>query len=27
MRRYATDLEAIIRAYPHQWFCFRRLWP
>lgn len=27
LRRYAADLEAIIRAYPHQWFCFRKLWP
>jgi len=23
---FATELEAAIRARPHQWFCFRKLW-
>jgi len=23
----ATDLEAAIRREPHQWFCFRQIWP
>lgn len=23
----ATELEAIIREYPHQWFAFREVWP
>lgn len=27
MRRVAGELEAAIRRRPHQWFCFRRLWP
>lgn len=27
LHRYAADLEAVIRAYPYQWFCFRKLWP
>jgi KDO2-lipid IV(A) lauroyltransferase len=25
--RFTADLEAVIRRQPHQWFCFRRLWP
>jgi KDO2-lipid IV(A) lauroyltransferase len=25
--RIVTALEAVIRRAPHQWFCFRRLWP
>lgn len=25
--RVVAVLEAIIRSVPHQWFCFRRLWP
>jgi len=25
--REAGDLEWAIRRYPHQWFCFRELWP
>ena len=24
---FAGDLEAAIRREPHQWFCFRRIWP
>lgn len=27
MRRVAADIEWAIRRAPHQWFCFRRLWP
>jgi KDO2-lipid IV(A) lauroyltransferase len=27
MERFASDLEAAIRREPHQWFCFRRIWP
>lgn len=27
MRRVAADLEWAVRREPHQWFCFRRLWP
>ncbi len=26
MRRYAADLEALIRAYPDQWYCFYPFW-
>jgi phosphatidylinositol dimannoside acyltransferase len=26
-RRFAVDLEAAIRRAPHQWFCFRKVWP
>lgn len=26
-RRVAAAVEAAIRRRPHQWFCFRRLWP
>jgi KDO2-lipid IV(A) lauroyltransferase len=25
--RFAADLEAAIRRSPHQWFCFRAIWP
>jgi len=25
--KVATAIEAAIRTRPHQWFCFRRLWP
>lgn len=25
--RFAADLEMAIRREPHQWFCFRRIWP
>jgi KDO2-lipid IV(A) lauroyltransferase len=25
--RFTADLEQVIRRQPHQWFCFRRLWP
>jgi len=25
-RRFAAELEAAIRARPHQWFCFRKVW-
>jgi lauroyl/myristoyl acyltransferase len=24
---FAADLESAIRREPHQWFCFRRVWP
>ncbi len=27
MARIATDVEWAIRHRPHQWFCFRELWP
>jgi lauroyl/myristoyl acyltransferase len=27
LERFAADLEAAIRRHPHQWFCFRSLWP
>jgi KDO2-lipid IV(A) lauroyltransferase len=27
LNRFAADLEAAIRREPHQWFCFRRIWP
>jgi predicted LPLAT superfamily acyltransferase len=27
LQAYAAELEAQIRAHPHQWFCFRELWP
>ena len=27
MRRVAAEIEWAIRREPHQWFCFRRLWP
>jgi lauroyl/myristoyl acyltransferase len=27
MRRVAAEIEWAIRRAPHQWFCFRRLWP
>jgi len=27
MRRVAAEVERAIRREPHQWFCFRRLWP
>ncbi|HEU4400643.1 MAG TPA: lysophospholipid acyltransferase family protein [Candidatus Polarisedimenticolia bacterium] len=27
MRCVATEIEWAIRRSPHQWFCFRRLWP
>ncbi len=27
MRRIAAEVEWAIRREPHQWFCFRRLWP
>lgn len=27
MRQVAADLEWAVRREPHQWFCFRRLWP
>jgi lauroyl/myristoyl acyltransferase len=27
LERFAADLEAAIRRHPHQWFCFRALWP
>lgn len=27
LRRLAADIEWAIRQRPHQWFCFRRLWP
>jgi lauroyl/myristoyl acyltransferase len=27
LRRFAAELERAIAAHPHQWFCFRRLWP
>ena len=26
-RRFLAVLEETIRRHPHQWFCFRRLWP
>jgi len=26
-RRFAAELEGVIRRAPHQWFCFRELWP
>jgi len=27
LARFTADLEDVIRREPHQWFCFRRLWP
>ena len=27
MRRVAAEVEGAIRRAPHQWYCFRRLWP
>jgi len=27
MGRVVTEIEWAIRRAPHQWFCFRRLWP
>lgn len=27
LQRFTADLEAAIRRDPHQWFCFRSLWP
>jgi lauroyl/myristoyl acyltransferase len=27
LARFTADLEEVIRRQPHQWFCFRRLWP
>jgi phosphatidylinositol dimannoside acyltransferase len=27
LERFAADLETAIRREPHQWFCFRRIWP
>lgn len=27
MRRVADEIEWAIRRAPHQWFCFKRLWP
>ncbi len=27
LRRFAAELERAIARQPHQWFCFRRLWP
>ena len=27
LQRFAAELEAAIRRTPHQWFCFRSLWP
>jgi len=27
LRKVATNLEWAIREHPHQWFCFRELWP
>jgi lauroyl/myristoyl acyltransferase len=27
LNRFAADLESAIRREPHQWFCFRRIWP
>ncbi len=27
LARFTADLEEAIRREPHQWFCFRRLWP
>jgi KDO2-lipid IV(A) lauroyltransferase len=27
MRQVAAEIEWAIRRAPHQWFCFRRLWP
>jgi lauroyl/myristoyl acyltransferase len=27
LRRFAADLESAITLRPHQWFCFRNLWP
>jgi lauroyl/myristoyl acyltransferase len=27
LNRFAADLETAIRREPHQWFCFRRIWP
>ncbi len=27
MRRVSAEIEWAIRRAPHQWFCFRRLWP
>lgn len=27
LRRVATEVEWAIRQQPHQWFCFRNLWP
>ncbi|MCP4006491.1 MAG: lipid A biosynthesis acyltransferase, partial [bacterium] len=27
VRRIGADVEWAIRREPHQWFCFRELWP
>jgi len=27
MRAVAAEIERVIRGAPHQWFCFRELWP
>lgn len=27
MRQVAVEIESAIRRAPHQWFCFKRLWP
>jgi KDO2-lipid IV(A) lauroyltransferase len=27
LRRFAAELEQAIARRPHQWYCFRRLWP
>lgn len=27
MQRVAREVEQVVRLFPHQWFCFRRLWP
>jgi lauroyl/myristoyl acyltransferase len=27
VRRFGAELEAAIRRDPHQWFCFRKIWP
>ena len=27
LQRFTADLEAAIRRDPHQWFCFRSIWP
>jgi lauroyl/myristoyl acyltransferase len=27
LARFTADLEEVIGREPHQWFCFRRLWP
>ena len=27
LHRFAAELERAIASEPHQWFCFRRLWP